>query len=457
MEVAGRRHHVRSVLDKYNQSIGAIAIDRTNPKTVWVGTGESWTRNSVSVGDGLYKTTDGGDNWTKVGLEDCERIAKIAIDPEHPDTVFVAVPGHLWNSHPSRGVFRTRDGGKTWQKVLYVNEDTGCGDLAIDPSNPSIVYAGMWQFRRKPWSFASGGPGSGLYKSTDGGTTWKKITQGMPAGDLGRIGIAIAPSKPNVIYAAVEAKRGGIYRSDDRGDTWTEMNTGASAAVRPFYFGIILVDPKDENRIYKPGINLVSSDDAGKSLANISGGVHSDFHAVDRPAGFRAPPGGHRRRPLRVERPRQRLALRRQPADLAVLSRELRHGAAVQRMAACKDNGSGRPESVGASPIATGACWAAATACGAFVDPNDSDITYVEYQEGNMLRVRKSTGESKEIKPFRTTGEPDYRFNWNTPIHMSPSKAGTMYVGAQFPLPRAIVARSGSASRRISPPTIRRG
>ena len=194
------------VFEKYCQSIGAIAIDRAHPKTVWVGTGESWTRNSVSVGDGLYKSTDNGDSWNRVGLEDCERIAKIAIDPQHPDTVYVAVPGHLWNSHPARGVFRTRDGGKTWEKVLFVNEDTGCGDIAVDPEDPRIVYAGMWQFRRKPWAFASGGPGSGLYKSSDGGTTWKRMTQGLPAGELGRIGIAVAPG--------VKLRR---YKSSDPG------------------------------------------------------------------------------------------------------------------------------------------------------------------------------------------------------------------------------------------------
>jgi photosystem II stability/assembly factor-like uncharacterized protein len=423
------------VFDKYNQSIGAIAIDRSNPKTVWVGTGESWTRNSVSVGDGLYKTTDGGDNWTKVGLEDCERIAKIAIDPQHPDTVYVAVPGHLWNSHPSRGVFRTRDGGKTWEKVLYVNEDTGCGDLALDPSNPSIVYAGMWQFRRKPYSFASGGPGSGLYKSTDGGTTWKKLMNGMPAGDLGRIGIAVAPSKPSVVYAAVEAKRGGIYRSDDGGNTWAEMNTGGSAAMRPFYFGIIIVDPKDENRIYKPGINLVASDDAGRSLGNIAGGVHSDFHAVwidprDSEHILVGTDGG-------LYESNDRGNDWRFVGNLPIsqfyhVSYDMERPYNVY--GGLQDNGSWVGPSQKSGGIANRHWRVLGGGDGmwAFVDPNDSDITYVEYQEGNMLRVRKSTGESKEIKPFRSAGEPEYRFNWNTPIHMSPTKPGTMYVGAQF-------------------------
>src|SRR5438132_2989799 len=423
------------VFEKYCQSIGAIAIDRVHPKTVWVGTGESWTRNSVSVGDGLYKTTDGGDNWSRVGLEDCERIAKIAIDPLHPDTVFVAVPGHLWSSHPTRGVYRTRDGGKTWERVLFVNEDTGCGDLAIDPGNPSIVYAGMWQFRRKPWVFASGGPGSGFYKSTDGGTTWKKIRAGLPEGDLGRIGIAVAPSKPNVLYAAVEAKQGGLYRSDDRGETWSMVNNGASAAMRPFYFGIVIVDPKDENRIYKPGINLTASDDAGKSLSAIAGGVHSDFHAVwidprDSDHLLVGTDGG-------LYESQDRGNDWRCFGNLPIsqfyhVSYDMNRPYNVY--GGLQDNGSwvGPSQKPGGIANRHWRVLGGGDGMWAFVDPNDSDITYVEYQEGNMLRVRQSTGESKQIKPFRNAGEPDYRFNWNTPIHMSPTKPGTMYVGAQF-------------------------
>ena len=423
------------MFDKHCQSIGAIAIDRSNPKTVWVGTGEPWTRNSVSVGDGLYKTTDDGDSWTRVGLEDCERIAKIAIDPVHPETVYVAVPGHLWNSHPTRGIYRTRDGGKTWQRVLFVNEDTGGSDVAIDPSNPSLVYAGMWQFRRRPWSFASGGPGSGLYKSADGGTTWKKVTSGMPAGDLGRIGLAIAPGKPNVVYAAIEAKRGGIYRSEDRGETWAEMNTGAFAAVRPFYFGMIAVDPNDENRIYKPGINLVSSDDGGKTLSDVTGGVHSDFHAVwieprDSEHILVGTDGG-------LYESQDRGNHWRFFGNLPIsqfyhVSYDMDRPYNVY--GGLQDNGSWVGPSQKAGGIANRHWRVLGGGDGmwAFVDPNDSDITYVEYQEGHMLRVRKSTGETKEIKPLRKAGEPEYRFNWNTPIHMSPNTPGTMYVGSQF-------------------------
>jgi photosystem II stability/assembly factor-like uncharacterized protein len=439
------------VFDKHNQSIGAIAIDRSDHKTIWVGTGESWTRNSTSVGDGIYKSTDGGDNWTHLGLEDSERIAKIAIDPRHPDTVYVAATGHLWNANAMRGVYRTRDGGKTWDRVLFVNEDVGCGDLALDPENPSIVYAGMWKFRRKPWSFASGGPGSGLFKSTDGGTTWKRITAGMPAGDLGRIGIAVAPSKPNVVYAAIEAKRAGIFRSEDRGETWTAVNTGALASPRPFYFGNIYVDPTDHERVYKPGIQLGASDDGAKTFQPIGDGVHSDYHAMwidpkDSDRILVGTDGG-------LYESEDRGANWRFFGNLPI-SQFYHVSFDTERpynvYGGLQDNGSWVGPSRKSGGIANRHWRVLGGGDGmwSFVDPNDPDITYVEYQEGNMMRVRKSTGETKQIKPFRGPKDPEYRFNWNTPIHMSPTQPGTMYVGAQF-LFRSL--DRGEKWERISP------
>jgi photosystem II stability/assembly factor-like uncharacterized protein len=425
------------VFDKHCQSIGAVAIDRSHPKTVWVGSGESWTRNSVSIGDGIYKTSDGGDNWQKVGLEESERIARIAIDPEHPDTVYVAVPGHLWNRHPMRGVYRTRDGGKTWQRVLFVNEDTGCGDVAVDPENPRIVYAGMWQFRRQPWSFSSGGPGSGLYKSQDGGDTWQKVTRGLPAGDLGRIGIAIAPSDPKTVYATVEAKRGGLYRSQDRGETWEEMNSTNNVTIRPFYFGIVIVDPHDPNRVYKPGIDLVTSDDGGHTFSGIGaqGGVHSDYHAV-----WIDPKNSER---LLVGTDGGVYASENRGNDWRLLgtlpvgqfyhvSYDMEEPYNVY--GGLQDNGSWMGPSQRRGGIANRHWRVLAGGDGmwAFVDARDPDFTYVEYQEGNVSRVAKSTGETKDIRPFHQADEPDYRFNWNTPIHLSPTRPGVMYIGAQF-------------------------
>src|ERR1041384_601428 len=270
----------KPVFDKYTMSIGAVTIDPSNPKTVWVGTGESWVRNSVSVGTGLYKTTDGGENWQFVGLGDSEHIARIVVDPKDSNTVYVAATGHLWNANAERGIFKTTDGGKTWQKVLYVNEDTGGAWIAIDPQDTKTLYAAMWEHRRKPWTFNSGGPGSGLYKTTDGGAHWTKITKGLPEGDYGRIAVSVAASDPKVVYAFIEAKKSALFRSDDRGETWQEMNSGAGVVARPFYFATLWIDPKNPQRIYKPSTGLSVSDDGGKTFSGIAGSVHSDFHAM---------------------------------------------------------------------------------------------------------------------------------------------------------------------------------
>jgi len=271
----------KPVFDDYNQSIGAIAVDPSKHDTVWVGTGESWMRNSVSVGNGLYKTTDGGESWKLTGLEDSEHIARIAVDPKQSDTVYVCASGHLWNANEQRGVFKTTDGGKTWKKILYVDADTGCADLQLDPEMPNVVYAGMWQFRRQPDFFNSGGPGSGFYKSTDGGEHWQKLTtvNGLPAGNLGRIAVAVSPSRPSVVYALIESKSTALYRSDDLGEHWHAVNNSFNVTVRPFYFARVVVDPTDFNRIYKPGYSLTYSTDGGNSFTT-GAAVHSDVHAA---------------------------------------------------------------------------------------------------------------------------------------------------------------------------------
>jgi len=274
----------KSVFDKYSQSIGAVAVDQAHPETVWVGTGEGDTRNSVSVGSGIYRTDDGGDDWNPMGLADSERIARIAIDPSDSNVVFAAVLGRLWSDSAERGVYRTADGGKTWQKVLFVNASTGCADVAIDPKNPKRLYAAMWDFRRSPDFFRSGGPGSGLWRSVDGGAHWTRLTSGLPEGALGRIAIGIAPSRPETVYTTVESARTALYRSDDAGEKWKLVNTSFNVGVRPFYFSHLSVDPRNPDRIYKPGFMLTVSEDGGKTFSGGSGfdfgSYHSDTHAL---------------------------------------------------------------------------------------------------------------------------------------------------------------------------------
>jgi len=445
------------VFDKHTQAIGAITIDPSNPKTIWVGTGESWLRNSVSPGDGVYRSTDNGDSWTRLGLDQTERIARIVVAPRDPGVVLVCAAGHAFDDHPDRGVYRTTDAGKTWEKVLYVAPDVGCADLAMDPQDSNTLYAGMWQHRRKPWFFTSGGPKSGLFRSRDGGTTWERMTRGLPDGDLGRISLAIAPAKPSTVYATVEAKKTALYRSDDRGDTWRHISDATAVTSRPFYFSRLVVDPVNSERVYKMGQGASVSDDGGKTFSGLGGGsitgssYHSDVHDIwvnpknpeqlvigtdggvymsyDRGSTYRfvgsMPVGQFYHVSFDMARPYNVYGGLQDNSTWYGPSR--RSGGIANREWRSLTGGDG--------------FWA-------FPDPTDADIVYDEFQGGNLFRVRKSTLESKDIKPTPKAGEPRYRFNWNTPIHVSPSEPGTIYYGAQF------LFRShdkGESWERISP------
>src|SRR3989475_8633302 len=265
------------------QSIGAVTVDPSNPKVVWVGTGESWTRNSVSVGDGIYKSTDGGENWTNVGLKDSEHIAKILVDPKDSSTVYACASGHLWDDNDERGVYKTSDRGKMWRKVLAgPNGSTGCGLIAMSPLAPKTIFASLWDFRRQGWTFRSGGPRSGLYVSTDGGEHWTETndtnSKGLPEKPWGRVAVAVAPSKPNVVYANIESKKSALFRSDDGGKTWNREDASRFVIWRPFYFGNLTVDPKDENKIFKPDLFLLLSVNGGRSFSAVSQAAHGDFH-----------------------------------------------------------------------------------------------------------------------------------------------------------------------------------
>ena len=441
----------KPVFDEYTQSIGAVTIDPSDPDTVWVGTGEAWTRNSISVGDGVYRTTDGGDTWEHLGLEDSERIVSILVHPSDGNTVYVCATGHLWNSNEQRGVFKTADAGESWQRVLYVNEDTGCGSLAMDPQEPRILYAGMWQFRRSPDFFNSGGPGSGLYKSDDGGETWKLITEGLPKGELGRIAIAVAPTRTSVVYATVESEKTGLYRSEDLGETWEWAGTTASVEARPFYFSLLKVDPTDFNRVYKPATSLAVSADGGETYDGLGGGTHSDHHAlwID--------PLNPNHLLLGTDGGLYESADRgvnwtfRQNLPISQFY-EVSHDMATPYnvYGGLQDNGTWYGPSATPSGIQN-KHWrniGGGDGFHAYVDPRDPDIVYVEWQGGRMQRTRKSTGEMKDIWPLPKAGEPEYRFNWNTAMHVSPTREDTIYVGAQF------LFRSrdrGDSWERISP------
>ena len=233
-------------------SVGAVAVADSDPNVIYVGMGEETVRGNVSRGDGVYKSTDGGKTWKYVGLGDTQQISRIRIDPKDPNVVYVAALGHLWGPNEERGVFRSRDGGKTWQKILYKDRDTGASDLIFEPGNPNVLYAATWQVRRQPWRFDSGGPGSGLYKSTDGGDTWTDISRnrGLPSGVFGNVTVTVSPVNPNRVWAMVEAKEGGLFRSDDAGETWVKLTDNPNLLQRPWYYLRIYADPQNVDSVY---------------------------------------------------------------------------------------------------------------------------------------------------------------------------------------------------------------
>ena len=425
----------RPVFDDHNQCIGAIAVDQAHPDTVWVGTGEVWVRNSVSVGDGLYRTYDGGNNWERVGLENTERIGEIIVHPTDSKVVYAAALGHLWDANEERGLYKTSDGGATWEKILYVDENTGCTDIAIDPRNPEIVYAAMWQFRRRPDFFTSGGPGSGIYKSTDGGRNWRLLTEGLPEGELGRIALAVAPSQPDRIYAVVEAAESALYRSDDMGEIWEKKNTQKAVKGRPFYFSLLIPDPVDEDRLFKTSTGLLMTRDGGKTFTGVGGWVHSDYHAMwINPADpnhiIAGTDGG-----LYITRNRgdgwqhvTNLPVS-QFYRVAVDDRRPFHV-----YGGLQDNGTWSAPSRARGGIEN-SDWENLGGGDGFavvIDRADPDIIYWEWQGGNVSRRDLRTGENKDIKPQPEKGDPDFRFNWNTPIVSSPNDAKRLYVGSQF-------------------------
>src|SRR5437867_5764987 len=453
----------KPVFDKQPvQSIGAVTIDPKNSKTVWIGTGEAWTRNSTSIGDGIYKSTDGGENWTNMGLKESERIAKILVDPSDTNSVYVCVPGKLWSDSDDRGVYKTTDGGKTWSKVLKGSSpSTGCSMLAMDRSNPKTLYAGMWDFRRKGWTFRSGGDGpnapsgSGLFKSTDGGASWSEISgaQGLPSKPWGRVAVTVAQSNPSVVYAFIEAEppKNALYRSDDGGKTWDKRDRSQAMIWRPFYFANLIVDPKNENKIYKPDGPLIASNDGGKSFSNISGGAHGDFHDVwidpnntdhlitgDDGGIWYSYDAGNRW----------------WKGDNLPIS-QFYHVSVDMDMpyhvyGGLQDNSSwvGDSQYPGGITNDRRENMHGGDGFWMFADTADPDYIYAESQGGEIGRINRKTHESRNIKPLPQYKEGKQRFNWNSPIHMSPTQKGVVYIGSQF-LYRS--SDHGETWARISP------
>ena len=449
----------KPVFDKQPvQSIGAITIDPSNPKTVWVGSGEAWTRNSVSIGDGIYKSTDAGETWNNVGLPKSERIAKILVHPTSSDTVYACVPGRLWSDSPDRGLYKTTDGGKSWDLVLTgKNLSTGCSGLTMDPKNPEVLFAGLWDFRRKGWTFRSGGEspeapsGSGLFRTADGGKTWTEVNgNGIPKQPWGRVVVEIAPSNPAIVYAIIESKDSHLYRSADGGQTWEARDNSQSMVWRSFYFSRLVIDPVNPDRLFKPSYALTQSEDGGKTFANSSGGSHGDWHDLwidpqnpkhaiggDDGGLWFSFDGGNRwwkggNLPIS------------QFYHVAVDNRD-----PYKVYGGLQDNSSWAGDSAYGGGITNGT-WENLYGGDGFwtvPDPTDPEAVYAESQGGNIGRVDRKLQSARDIMP-RAGYQEKLRFNWNAPIASGPTDPKTLYIGAQF------LFRSrdrGDSWERISP------
>ena len=428
--------------DQPIQNIGSVAIQQSNPNVVWVGTGEGNPRNSLNLGAGIYKSLDAGKTWKKMGLDKTVCIHRVVIDPTNPNTVYAAAIGNPYAEHPERGVFKTTDGGETWSKILYANDTTGCADLVMDPSNPNKLIAAMWQFRRKPWELKSGGPGSGLHITVDGGKTWKKMgkDEGLPEGPLGRIGIAFARSMPSRVYAKVEATKNGLYKSDDGGFNWQLVNSNPGDVTdRPFYYQEIYVDPKNENRIYDVHSTITWSEDGGKSFSTLIpySGIHPDHHAWwinpnDPNLIIEGNDGG-----IGISRDRGKTWNFDEKIPVGQFYHiNVDNEMPYNVMGGMQDNGSWHgPAYVWINGGIRNYYWHNVGGGDGFdvmPDPEDASWVYSESQGGSFGKRNWKTGESWFIKPPAADPTLKLRFNWNTPMAQDPFDPKTIYLGSQF-------------------------
>lgn len=426
--------------DQRTSSIGAVAVDQANPDVVWVGTGEGNPRNSAGVGYGMYKSVDAGRTWSHLGLERSERIHRVRLHPTNPNVAYVAALGPTWSDSDQRGVFKTTDGGRTWRRMLFVNERTGAADLVMDPRNPHKLFAAMWEHRRWPWFFESGGPGSGLYVTYDGGETWTKLgpADGLPTGDLGRIGIAIAAGNPNVVYALVEADTSALLRSDDGGHRWRTVDKGPDVAPRPFYYADIRVDPQNENRLYSIHGRATVSDDGGKTFRTIvpSQLIHGDVHELwIHPADNRLlMMGNDGGVGISYDRGANWRFVENLPlaqyyhinVDMAV---------PYNVYGGLQDNGSWLgPSAVWHHRGIMNLDWMRVGSGDGFAtltNFRNPRYGYSMSQQGFLRRFDKQTGERKDIRPVHPEGA-ELRFNWNAAINVDPFDSTTIYFGSQF-------------------------
>ena len=442
----------KPIFDKENlQAIGAITIQQSNPDVIWVGTGEGNPRNSVNGGFGIYKSLDGGKNWKLMGLEKTRNIHRIIIDKNNPNTIYVAAIGSSWGEHPERGIFKSTDGGVTWKKILFINNKTGAADLVVDANNPNKLIAAMWEHRRKPYTFSSGGEGSGIYITHDAGKNWKKITDkdGLPKGNFGRIGLAISQSNPKIIYALIEAKKNALYKSEDGGFKWKKINDKSSGrgsggiGNRPFYYSDIFVDPKNENRIYSVFTYVNYSIDGGKSFKQLmpaygsDTGVHPDHHAwwihpenpdfmID---------GNDGGLNITKDKGKSWRFVENLPVG-QFYHINVDNEFPYNLYGGMQDNGTWvGPAYVLKSQGIRNSYWQELMFGDGFdviPDPNDSRYGYAMSQQGFVGRYDRVTGSTKTIRPTHSNPDIKLRFNWNSAIAIDPFDSKTIYFGSQF-------------------------
>ena len=426
--------------DKYfGGTIGAVAVAPSNPDIVYVGGGEFAIRGNVSHGDGMWKTTDGGKTWTNIGLNDSRQIAKVRVHPTNPELVYVAVQGHVWGPNAERGIFRSKDGGRNWQKVLFRDDSTGAADLVMDPNNPNVLYAGLWQAHRRPWMLVSGGKGSGMFKSTDGGDTWTEITRnrGLPAGLWGNIGISVSGANSQRVYALIEADSGGVYRSDDGGTSWTRVNAERKLRQRAWYYTKIYADPKNADLVYASNVQFQVSRDGGKTWSNIRA-PHGDSHDL-----WIAPDNPDRMIEANDGGANVSTDGAKSWTDQDFATAQFYHVSTTNHFpykvcGAQQDNSTLCGPSRAPGGILRAQWFDAGGGESGFVTslPNDPDIVFAGSYGGMLTRKDMRTGVERNVNPWplnpmgHDAADAKYRMQWTFPIVVSPHDPNTLYVGS---------------------------